>query len=80
MTYQPYTKRRILYHFLNGLWSNIPVCCIVYWCRGFHGMYRDFPDPHYREANYVRCNRCATTRRIQKIHANGRIATWLIDQ
>lgn len=77
--YQPYTKRQMLFHFLNGLWSNIPVCCTIYWCKGFHGLNRDIPDPHYREAHYVRCNRCAAERPpSNRVRINGRIAAWLV--
>lgn len=78
MMYQPYTWRQKLYHFLNGVWSGIPVCCVAYWCKGFHGLNRDIPDPHYRETYYIRCNHCAAERHITTIRNNGRVAAWLL--
>jgi len=72
-----YHWRRWLYHFLNGIWTGIPLCCTLYWCSGYHGMNRDKPDP-WHEAYYVRCNACVDARRINKTRQNGRVAHWLI--
>ena len=75
-----YAPRRKLYHFLNGLWSNIPLCCVRYWCAGYSGVYRDKPDPGWRSTRYVRCNACVASDRSVKLRHNGMIARWLIER
>jgi len=73
-----YNWRRKLFHFINGVWTGIPLCCINYWNQGYSGIHRDKPDPNWPEAHYVRCNECAAARRSKKTRSNGVIARWLL--
>jgi hypothetical protein len=70
-----------LYHWLNGVWSNIPLCCIAYWNAGNTGVSRDKPDPWAGTedaAEYVRCNECVAKHRVNKIRNNGRVCSFLV--
>ena len=71
-------QQRSLYHFVNGVWSGIPLCCIRYWLDGNDGMSRDKPDPYWEDTEYVRCNKCVSKRRVKTIRLNGSIWRFLV--
>ena len=66
-----------LYHWINGVWSNIPLCCIRHWHAG--GRAYSNNDPHSSEVEYVRCPKCIAASRYNKIRKNGRICAFLVD-
>ena len=84
--------RRKLYHYINGVRSGIPFCCVRFWvksqakypdgvaatlCKERYGV--GLNDVHeYEEANYVRCPKCFESGRDGRCKGNGTILHWLL--
>ena len=82
-----YGIRCIIHDFINGLYSGIPLCCVINFCRcksnhkaldlaiqyGLKSHY-DFD----REVNYVPCKKCHETKTYNELKHNGSICEFLI--
>lgn len=67
-----------LYHIINGVLSNIPLCCIRFWCQGYTGVNTPHPDPKADKAQYVRCGKCIERGKVNKIREGGPYCRWLL--
>jgi len=76
--------RQTLYDFVNGIWSGIPICCILFFIRKRRAGIREIAWEVYAErieshplACYVQCDKCHARKKLVKIRHNGTILHWL---
>lgn len=86
------TLRIVIFDFINGIWSQIPLCCVIFFCkqvlRGKFYIAKEVHEKRYPnipygfsmdKVNYVRCDKCHEKNRIAKINTkNGSILKFLI--
>ena len=74
------------YHFFNGIYSGIPLCCIIFFirkCRSTNLVAKDVTIERGEEwsknggVQYVQCNKCYNKKKIIKIKNNGCILGWV---
>ena len=88
-------KRRLkifIFDFINGIRSNIPLCCTWFFSRralsgemhiGKNVYYERNPDGNFWAdkdgVNYVRCDKCYCNKKVADVNFNnGTILKWLI--
>ena len=79
-----------MYHYINGIRSGIPLCCIRFWVRECNntekypnGISFALSQERYGgfdkdESNYVQCHMCYKAGRPAECKGNGVILHWLI--
>lgn len=67
----------VLGHLLNGIWSGIPICCTLHFCKlrwsGIHliGGHEKKRRGNIHRAQYVQCNKCFELDRVRPMKKNG---------
>lgn len=74
--------REDLYHIINGIYSGIPICCVLFFIRQHRqydgiAMALNRKRRYVERCRYVRCDRCFRAGLVAVIKFNGNVATWL---
>lgn len=89
---RPY-KRNILYHFINGIHSGIPLCCTTFFSlktvdekchkEGIAFVLSQIREPgawergEHKSVNYVQCDKCYENNHVVEINENDPICLWI---
>lgn len=76
---------RIIKHFIDGIYSGIPFCCVISYCKGRNGIvvtknmtyeqkYQYYHDP----VEYIRCKKCEKKTTYRKVKNNGSLYDKII--
>lgn len=72
------TKGKRLFHFINGIWSGIPFCCVRHFVWVECGCEADRRRGYSNDVEYVQCDICHRVNKYRKIRDNGCILRFLM--